>query len=84
MLHLLHVLRDNRTNETGLGDFSQAGGAWAATSHRDRQVNEVLADPFNVVLKATVALLYKLYSTIFYMLVENDNRLEAGILVGLV
>lgn len=37
VLHLLHVLRDNRTNETDVGQLSRAGASWATPDYRERQ-----------------------------------------------
>lgn len=34
----MHVLRDNRTNETDVGHLSRAGASWATPDYRDRQV----------------------------------------------
>ncbi len=38
MLHLLHVLRDNRTNETEVGELSRSGYTWATPDYASRQV----------------------------------------------
>ncbi len=38
VLHLLHVLRDNRTNETEVGELSRSGYTWATPDYASRQV----------------------------------------------
>ena len=37
VLHLLHVLRDNRTNETEVGELSRSGYTWATPDYASRQ-----------------------------------------------
>ena len=46
VLHLMHVLRDNRTNEMDVGQRSRAGASWA--DYSDRQVSRASVHPLTL------------------------------------
>ena len=54
MLHLLHVLRDNRTNETEVGELSRSGYTWATPDYASRQACRLAIHLFYIIYIASI------------------------------